>query len=180
MDGTLTVVSAIVLLIGCCSGCGWGGKRTKQAIPKICFMYYESFGNRSAVSFCDNSGNYYNIISDAMKSIKLDQLMERYAAGELDNDIKLVKICSRDEFEEAYSTMLKAVKSGNCDLKVPNELPDVEAPHRNWYGVYYDEDGALATVKLHEEQRMAAVNSGNEDLNDVYEWFFETFQTRIK
>jgi hypothetical protein len=180
MDRTLTAVSAIVLLIGCCTGCGWGGKSAKQVIPKICFMYYESFEEQSAVGFCDNSGNYYSIISDGVKFLKLDELTERYAAGELDNDIKLVKICSRDEFEEAYSTMLKAVKSGNCDLKIPNELPTVEAPRRNWYGVYYDEDDTLATVKLHEEQCMTDINSGNEDLNDVYEWFSDTFQKRIK
>lgn len=180
MDSTLTAVSAIVLLIGCCTGCGWGGKRSKQAIPKICFMYYESYENGSNVGFCDNSGNYYSILKDNVKYMKLDRLMESYGAGELDNDIKLIRMCRKGELEEVYSTMIKAVKSGKCGMKVPDNLPAVEAPHSEWYGVYYDEDDALATVKLHENQCMTDINSENENLNDVYEWFSDTFQKKIK
>lgn len=180
MDSTLTAVSAIVLLIGCCTGCGWGGKKSKHTIPKICFMYYESFEDRSKVAFCDNSGNYYSILNDNVKYMKPDKLMESYGAGELDNDIKLIRICSRDELEEVYSTMLKAVKNRKCGMKAPNELPGVEAPHCEWYGVYYDEDDALATIKFHERQCMTDINSENENLNDVYRWFSETFQKRIK
>lgn len=171
MDRTLTAVSAIILLIGCCTGCG--REKLKHTIPKICFMYYSSFGEGSAGCFCDSSGNYYTILSADVMSMKLEELIESYEAGKLDNDIKLVKKCNENELEEIHTKLQGAVKKGNCELRVPDALPSVEAPHKYWYGVYYDENDTPVTVELHENQCMTEINSANKEINEVYAWLLE-------
>ena len=177
MDRTLTAVSAVILLIGCCTGCG--REKLKYAIPKICFMYYSSFDEGSVGCFCDSSGNYYTILSADVMSMKLDDLISSYEAGELENDIKLLKKFDEAELEEAHMKLRGAVTKGNCELRVPDALPDVEAPHDHWYGVYYDENDAPVTVEIHENQRMTDINSVNKDINEVYEWFSGNFMNKI-
>ncbi len=172
MERTLTAVSAIILLIGCCTGCGKG--KIKQAIPKICFMYYRSFEGASTVLFCDSSGSCYNILSADVMSMKLEDLISGYEAGKLENDIKLVKKLDEAELEEAHMKLQGAVAKGNCELRVPSTLPAVEAPQNYWYGVYYDENDTPARVEIHANQCMTDIDSANKDVNEVYEWFSDS------
>lgn len=168
MDNTIAAVSAVILLIGCCTGCG---REKKVKLPKICFIYSERFGEKLAKHFCDCNGNYYNIISDDIKLMNIDELTANYGSGELKDDIELICEYDKDELEEKYAKFVKAAKSGECQMKVPDMMPDVEAPNRCWSGIYTAEDGTSVMVDIHEERRMTDIYSKNPDINEVYEWF---------
>ncbi|MCR5601642.1 MAG: hypothetical protein K6G33_12970 [Ruminococcus sp.] len=169
MERTLTAVSAVILLIGCCTGCGKG--KIKQAIPKICFMYYRSFEKGAAGCFCDSSGNCYTILSADVMSMKLEELIANYEAGKLEKDIKFLKKIDEAELEEAYMKLQGAVAKEKCELRVPDALSEAEAPRESWYGVYYDENNTPARVEIHANRCMTDINSVNKDVNEVYEWF---------
>jgi hypothetical protein len=177
MDNTIAAVSAVILLIGCCTGCG---KEKKVKLPKICFIYSESFEGGFAKHFCDCNGNYYNIISDDVKLMNVDELTANYESGELKDDIELICEYDKNELEEKYAKFIKAAKSGECQMKSPDMMPDVEAPNRRWSGIYTADDGTPVMVDIHEDQRMTDIYSQNPDINEVYEWFAGNLQKCIK
>ena len=170
MERTLTAFSAIILLIGCCTGCGRSVKTSKIKIPDIAFLYYKNSDRILTGKFCDKNGNCYSILSDDVKYLKPDELMERFSDGSLENDIKPVKTCDKDELEKMYSKFARALDQDDIGLIRPEALPAVEAPTMSWYGVYYDENGAAEKICIHENKCMTGVNSGNSDINDVYRW----------
>jgi len=176
MERTLAAFSAIVLLIGCFTGCGMSDEPKKIRIPDITFMYTNSFEDTYAMWFCDSAGNYYTAVSDDVKAMGLDRLREEYAAGTLgSSDIRLVKNCDKTALEKAYTKLVKASGAEGRELEYPEALPALEAPEERWYGLYYDKDGRLRTVTVHANTCMTEVSTGNEDLNEVYEWFSDTF-----
>ena len=69
-----------------------------------------------------------------------------------------------------YSKFAGALDKDNIGLVQPEELPAVEAPTMAWYGVYYDENDCAEKICIHENKCMTGINSGNNDINDVYKW----------
>ena len=118
MERTLAAFSAIVLLIGCFTGCGMSDEPKKIRIPDITFMYTNSFEDTYAMSFCDSAGNYYTAVSDDVKTMGLDRLREEYAAGTLgSSDIRLVKNCDKTALEKAYTKLVKASGAEGRELE---------------------------------------------------------------
>ena len=154
MERTLTAFSAIILLIGCCTGCGRNVKTSKIKIPDITFLYYKSSEAGLSGKFCDKNGNCYSVLSDEVNYLKPDELMEQFSEGSLEKDIKLLKTFDKDDI----------------GLVLPEAMPAVEAPTMAWYGVYYDENGCAEKICIHENKCMTGINSGNNDINDVYRW----------
>ena len=60
MERTLAAFSAIVLLIGCFTGCGMSDEPKKIRIPDITFMYTNSFEDTYAMWFCDSAASRKN------------------------------------------------------------------------------------------------------------------------
>ena len=175
MERTLAAFSAIVLLIGCFSGCGRGEEPREIKMPDITFMYTYSFEGTYQLTFCDSVGNCYKAMTDEVCTMGLDSLSEKFASGALDDDIRLVKNCDKAALERAYTKLAKASGAEDRELEYPEALPAVEAPEERWYGLYYDNDDKLRTVTVHANTCMTEVSTGNEDLNEVYEWFSDTF-----
>ncbi|WP_297959341.1 hypothetical protein [uncultured Ruminococcus sp.] len=176
MERTLAAFSAIVLLVGCCTGCGSAEKRRMPKLPAIVFLYQISGEDISVRQFCDSSGDYYDVVSDDVKHLSVAELSERYEAGGLENDIMLLRSCDRAELEEEYLRLEAAAKSGSTSLAVREELPAVEAPCYSWSGICYDEKGEPVTVGLHENRCMTDIRSENSEINGVYTWFSGNLQ----
>ncbi|MCR4796664.1 MAG: hypothetical protein K5898_16110 [Ruminococcus sp.] len=170
MERTLTAFSAIILLIGCCTGCGRNKTITKSKMPDIVFMYCQSSEDSFVSKFCDKNGNCYAIISKDVKNMDINELNRSFAQGRLGKDIKLIKSGDRDEVEKAYTKFDAASKQDNIGLIQPTEVPSVEAPSMAWYGICSNENDKLEKVCIHENKCMTDVYSGNNDINDVYDW----------
>ena len=113
MERTLTAFSAIILLIGCCTGCGRNVNTSKIKIPDIAFLYYKSSEAGLTGKFCDKNGNCYSVLTDEVNYLKPDELMEKFSEGSLEKDIKLLKTFDKDELENMYSAHV----SGRCIFK---------------------------------------------------------------
>ncbi|SEH45318.1 hypothetical protein SAMN02910265_00716 [Ruminococcus flavefaciens] len=170
MERTLTAFSAIILLIGCCTGCGRNVKTSKIKIPDIAFLYYKSSEAGLSGKFCVKNGNCYSVLSNEVNYLKPDELMEQFSEGSLEKDIKLLKTFDKDELEKMYIKFAEALDKDDIGLVLPEAMPAVEAPTMAWYGVYYDENGCAEKICIHENKCMTGINSGNNDINDVYRW----------
>ncbi|MBR6968735.1 MAG: hypothetical protein IKH78_09395 [Ruminococcus sp.] len=170
MEKTLAALSAVVLLLGCFAGCGSSEKK-HRAMPQIIFMYSGSFEGTRRAQFCDCEGRYYEVLSDDVKKMSLNELMDSYSAGRLDKDIRLDRTFDRDAIENEYIKLCRASDSGETKLDYPEELPAVEAPEHNWSGICYNDRGELVIVPLHRNTRMTNIYSESEDINSIYKWF---------
>lgn len=170
MEKTLAAFSAVILLLGCFAGCGSGEKK-HRAMPQIIFMYSESFEGLRRTQFCDSEGRYYEVMSDDVKKMSLNELMDSYSAGRLDKDIKLIRTYDRKSLESEYLKLCRASDSGRTKLNYPGELPAVESPEHMWSGMCYNENGELVIVPLHRNTCLTNISSENEEINGIFKWF---------
>jgi hypothetical protein len=176
MERTLTAFSAIVLLIGCCTGCGRYKEHIK--IPEITFMYTKSYEDEYSLNFCDSDGNYYLAMTDDVREMSIDKLCREFSEGRLDGDIKLVRTADKKDFISNYNKLVKASEKDDIGLVYPDSVPAVEAPEYNWFCIVYDENDNYKTVTFHKNTCMTSIDTGNDDLNYVYKWFSEAFSEK--
>lgn len=178
MERTLAAFSAVILLIGCFTGCGSGEKSSDHRLPAVLFIY-SLYGQGSAERrFCDSEGNYYLVLKEELCYLSFAELADKYSSGDIDSDIKLLRICNKDELEKMYQKLLRASAAKDKGLEKPGELPAVDAPYKRWSGICYDDKGELTEVLLHENRCMTDLNSYNRDINDIYGWLGENLHMK--
>ena len=159
MERTLTAFSAVVLLIGCCTACG-GGKKPLTVLPPILFIYSRSGGDSCITQFIDCMGDQYAVISERARLLGVAGLAERYSAGELADDIRLVKSRGRAETEKVYALFIKASADHGGHTGTAEQY-GAAAPQMRWSGICYDGKGKLVMAELHDGSFTDSADMGN-------------------
>lgn len=97
-----------------------------------------------------------------------EELIEALKSGD-ERITKSSITCDPDELRENYNKLVAV--SEKCELVYPMELPTVETNRTTWYGLYYGEDGKLANIPFHANDRMTEIETNNDRANEVYEWY---------
>lgn len=176
------VLTLIVIMITMLNGCSKDTARTIKdpvEMPDIVFLNYIHYykGDIStAMTFYDKNGNHYTTSDYSVCCLSFEQLVEEYAAGNLDDKIKFHTTCNVDELFENYQKLCQLSKNQELEIVRPGYGPDVEANREIWYGLYYDKDGNIQSLIIHEEDAHGDHMANDERANEIYEWYIGTFK----
>ncbi len=150
-----------------------------EKMPEIVFLKYTwynkyaSGNNGYGVQFIDKDGSIYymqEFFEDSVSYYGITQIHEDFKSGKLDNK-KSEKSCDKSELDDNFSKLCEVCTDENYSIEKPDIMPDVEDNDVVWYGCYYDKDGELRTIILHESECMTSINSNNDTANEIYRWF---------
>ena len=130
------------------------------------------------LTFYDSEGNYFTCDDTDVITMSAEQLVKAYESGELKDKLKPYGTIGKDEITEQALALARLYREGklkNAELNSPEHLPAVQAKRKEWYGLYYDEDGTLHKQILHSEQCSTDINMTGDDLNSIYEWIKGSF-----
>lgn len=130
-----------------------------------------------ALCFYDKDGNYYISTDSDVNAMDNKALIAEYEAGNLAEQIELLKSCDKDSLANQYDRFRKVCLKEKFDIVYPDALPSVQAERRTWYGYYFDENNELQYLPIHDEERMTELYTNNDAVNEVYEWIIETIKT---
>lgn len=160
------------------------GREAEEAsqLPEIVFMNtiryveaYSSEGPKSAMTFYDKNGNHYVSTDEYVCSLLFEQLVREYAEGKLSDKISFHTSCDVEELLENYNKLCQLVGDG-FEIVHPEMGPDVLANHEIWYGLYYDQEGNIQFVEIHERNEHGDHYADDERVNEIYEWYLSTFK----
>lgn len=150
-------------------------------IPDIVFTVryiYNRYGNdfdksseqgRYLLTFLDKNGNYYSSSDSEIYGLSNEELIEKLKSGD-ERITKSSVNCDIDELRENFDKLLKVAENKEYELVYPEVVPAVEYDHITWYGLYFDKDGNLLSLPIHE--RMQTEIEANDDrANEIYEWY---------
>lgn len=167
-----------VLSLAFMNGCTDKETENKSVkMPDIVFIwwtdeYYEDNDNGEygeyLVTFLDKNGNYYITDYEQICILPFDELIDKFNSED-EHISKLPRTREVSEIKNQYEKMCSV--ADNCKLEYPDELPAVEADKDIWYGLYYNNDNELCSVKLHERTHETDIFSDNDIINEVYEWY---------
>ena len=164
MERTLAAFSAVILLIGCFTGCGSGEKPSDRRLPAVIFIY-SLYGQGSAERrFCDSEGNYYLVLKEELCYLSFAELADKYSSGDIDSDIKLLRICNKGGLEKIYQKLLRAsaAKDKGLEMNYINTIKMVDT-----YLPYYDMELQKAEDKQIPENLAAIKASVNSRENFI-------------
>ena len=152
----------------------------KTELPPVVFLKCVSFADiseegapKASVSFFSKDGSHYISGDETLSAMYPNIIAAEFEKGSLQEHIKLHTQCEPDELKEEYLKVSNVLTSGDFQIIDPAEGPDVEADTVIWYGVYYDESGALQYRLIHKTDAIGEHISDNNDLNEVYAWLSE-------
>lgn len=150
-------------------------------IPDIVFTVryvYNRYGNdfdksseqgRYLLTFLDKNGNYYSSDHNDIFVLSDEELIEALKSGD-ERITKSSATCDVDELRENFDKLLKVAENKEYELVYPEVVPAVEYDHITWYGLYFDKDGNLLSLPIHE--RMQTEIEANDDrANEIYKWY---------
>lgn len=150
-------------------------------MPDIVFTVryvYNRYGNdfdesseqgRYLLTFIDKNGNYYSSDYNDIFGLSDEELIEALKSGD-ERIIKSSATCDIDELRENFDKLLKIAENKEYELVYPEVVPAVEYDHITWYGLYYDKDGALLSLPIH-ERKQTEIDANDERANEIYEWY---------
>lgn len=159
------------------SGCS--NDITVSDMPEIVFMKCtvynfdnnESFDQgRYSLVFLDKNGNYYSSDYKEIFLLSNEELIEKFKSG----DEHITKTsASRDvgELLENYKKLLKTAANKEYELVYPEVVPAVEADSTTWYGLYYDKNGKLLSLPIHENRQLTDIEANDDRANEIYKWY---------
>ena len=157
-------------------------EETASQIPDIVFlntvMYVKSTDEdvtQSAITFYDKNGNHYTCTDAYVCSLRFDQLVQEYTEGKLADKISYHTSCDVRELKENYYRLCK-LSEVEVEIIYPEMGPDVLANDEAWYGLYYDQDGNLQSLLIHERNAHGDHYASDERANEIYEWYLGTFE----
>lgn len=177
MKKLLVCVLSVFLLVGC-------GQLLNNTfdesvnMPDIVFMNtvdYNDNSNGHALTFYDKSGNYYTSDDEYVCTLSYKELINEYKAGSLNDKITFHTSCDVSGLYDNYKKLCNAVQSGDCSIVYPEIMPCVEDSIYRWYGIYYDKNGEPEITVIHKRECMTELESDNETVNEVYNWYIQTF-----
>lgn len=132
-----------------------------------------------SLAFYDSDGNCY--ISDDPDVWAMDNLTlaAEYKAGHLTEQLRYSRSCDPQELAEQYAKLQNTCLNEEFTICYPEEMPDVEASWSAWYGYYYDQDHTLQYQTIHVNKCMTHINTDNDAINEVYDWYASSLQKEI-
>ena len=152
-------------------------KGEKTILPNIVFFNvidYYGEETEQAITFYDNKGNHYASSDAYVCSLELQQLLTEFAEGKLNGKIEYHTSCNIEELMDNYQKLCSLGKAG-CHIEYPDYSLDIEADRITWYGIYYDQNGELEVVLLHERNAEGDHFADDERANEIYRWYLSTF-----
>lgn len=131
---------------------------------------------RYSITFVDKNGNYYNSDNDEIYFLSNEELIEALKSGD-ERITKTSASCDVDELRENYKKLLKVANNKDFELVYPKEVPGVEYDHITWYGLYYDKDGNLSSLLIHEHTQVE-IYANDDRANEIYEWYSGAAKTQ--
>ena len=173
MKRMLWILPAVFLLTGCTGSM----PKTPEEMPPIVFEATshtpEDEQNQVFRSFFDRNGVYYAAWDADMCTMRLDDLIEAYENGELD-EYKTEKSCDPAELFEMHKLLIALTREPDFALEYPDALPAVEAKSTTWYGIYYDADGNYAELRFHAHQQMTPIYGNDDRARTITTWWAQT------
>lgn len=178
-----------VLLVTCLfsAGCGFGLGQDSAAptivepsqMPDIVFVEYlsradspDDGGPLSEITFLDKEGNFYTSDDFSVCGLTFAALVADFAAGKIDDKItRLEKTVPVEDIFERYQIICEISVHKDYALETPGTMPAILSDRMTWYGLYYDQTGALQSIKLHENRQMTDISANDERANEIYAWF---------
>lgn len=160
------------------------GREAEDAsqMPDIVFMntirFEETYSGeepKSTITFYDKNGNHYVSTDEYVCSLLFEQLICEYAEGKLSDKISFHTSCDTAELLENYNKLCKLSRDG-FEIVHPEMGPDVLANHEVWYGFYYDQEGNIRFLRIHERNEHGDHYADDERANEIYEWYLGTFK----
>ncbi len=150
-------------------------------MPDIVFTVryiYNRYGNdfdesseqgRYLLTFLDKNGNYYSSDHSDIFGLSDEELIEELKSGD-ERITKSSATCDIDELRENFDKLLKIAENKEYGLVYPEVVPSVEYDHITWYGLYYDKDGDLLSLPIH-ERKQTEIDANDDRANEIYEWY---------
>ncbi len=180
------VLTLIVIMITMLTGCSRDTARTikdPSEMPDIVFMnvvdlseVVEADEVQTGVTFYDKKGNHYTSFDSYDYSLTIDELFEVYRAEDLEDKFYLHTTCDVNELFENYQKLCQLSKNKELEIIYPEYGPAVEAIRQNWYGLYYDKEGNIQTIRIHARDAWGDHMANDERANEIYEWYIGTFK----
>lgn len=152
-------------------------------LPDIVFINTITYAETSneeepqlGITFYDKNGNHYVSTDAYVCSLDFQQLVQEYAAGKLSEKISYHTSCDIEELVENHDKLCKLSEDG-VEIVYPESGPDVLANYEVWYGLYYDQSGNIQALKIHEKDGHGDHYADDEQVNEIYEWYLDTFKT---
>lgn len=184
------IIYITILFMIFLTGCGlWGDKTCARTInnpsemPEIVFLNENDYrdvaedgGKLCAITFYDKFGNHYISEDPYVCGLPYAEMVKEYAAGNLDDKIEYHMSCEVDEIFENYKKLCQLSRSKKLGMDYPEQVPQVETHRGYWYGLYYDKNGEIQTILLHEYGMGTDYYANDERANEIYEWYLSTFK----
>lgn len=150
-------------------------------VPDIVFLNivnYTQVSNEKtyAMSFYDKNGVHYITDDPGVLRLDFEKLVQDYRDGKLNDKITYHMTCNVDELNENYKKLCKVSKNNELRIIYPDIYPQIQAVRTTWYGLYYDTDGKIKSILLHEEDQAGHHDTNDEMANEIYNWYIGTFQ----
>lgn len=175
----ITIIMIILLTVYQVRKKTWPPDDPSQ-MPGIVFMFIQWVSpdyDRGNIGFYDRNGQYYISEDQEVCSMRLEELIRAYEAGELEGRIiRSSTICDADELFENYHKLCEVSKNEALEIVYPLEVPAVVSDITDWYGIYYDEKGELQMLVIHRKEYDLYFDTNDKQANEIYEWYEGTFQ----
>lgn len=146
-------------------------------IPDIVFVcknYDEVRKEVCEITFIDKYGECYYSDDPYVCSNYLEDLINAYKAGEIEDKIQLRGSCSRNAVIKRYRKMYKMFKKKKIRIIAPNPgrlYPCVLTNQWNWYCLYFNEFEEVQCYVFHTKKFGDTIYStDNKQANRIYEW----------
>ena len=126
--------------------------------------------DRYLLTFLDKNGNYYSSTDSEIYGLSNEELIEKLKSGD-ERITKSSVSCDADELRENFDKLLKAAENKEYELVYPEAVPAVEDDHITWYGLYYDKDGKLSSLPIHEHKQCTEIEANDNRANEIYKWY---------
>lgn len=173
----LTIITILALVMGGCSN-SVSEPDMPEIVFKVCTAYQDEHNfddddsaeqGRYLLTFLDKNGNYYNSDYTEIYFLSNEELIEALKSGD-ERITKTSASCDADELRENYKKLLKVADNKDFELEYPEVVPGVEYDHVTWYGLYYDKDGKLSSLLIH-EHRQTEIDANDDRANEIFEWY---------
>lgn len=170
------IISVLILLMSGCSN-AVSESDMPDIVFKVCTRYnqYEN-DDRCSLMFVDKNGNYYHSDDCEIFFLSNEELIEKLKSGD-ERITKLSVSCDTEELLENYKKLLKVAANKEYELEYPEVVPAVEYDHITWYGLYYDKDGNLSSLLIH-ERRQTEIYANDDRANEIFEWYSGAAKTQ--
>lgn len=147
-------------------------------MPEIIFTCYTDNSELSEygelpdeMTFLDRNGNMYFTDDPWVCGMGYQKRLEEFAAGNLDDRIRLVGSCDTDELLDKCKLLAKAAANREYEIVLPEIGINALTERVTWNGFYYGRDGEICDIILHEGYREDSHFANDDRATEIYVWY---------